>query len=49
MLWPRSTGAGGPNEEVAEKIADRMYSLKLERSGVDGTDPRGGKSTSSLI
>jgi len=39
-----------PAEEAAEKIAYPVSALKVERGGVDGTDPRGGgKSTSSLI
>jgi len=38
-----------PTEKAAEKIADLLSSLKVERGGVDGTDPRGGKSTSSLL
>ena len=29
-----------PAEETAEKIADPVSSLKVERGGVDGTDPR---------
>jgi len=41
--WAEST------EEAAEKIADPVSALKVEWGGVDGTDPRGGKSTSSLI
>ena len=36
-------------EETVEKIADHMASLKVERGAVDGTEPRGDKSTSSLI
>jgi len=38
-----------PTEETAEKIAYPVSSLKVERSIVDGTDPWGGKFTSSLI
>ena len=38
-----------PTEEVAEKIAYFVSSLKVERVGVDRTDPRGCKSTSCLI
>ena len=35
--------------DPAEEIADPVSSLKVERGGVDRTDLRGGKSTSSLI
>jgi len=38
-----------PTEETADKIAYSVSSLKIERDAVDRTDPRGGKSTSSLI
>jgi len=38
-----------PTEETAEKIAYPVSSLKVERGGIDGTEPRGGLSTSSMI
>ena len=37
-----------PAEEIAEKIAYPVTSLKVERSGVDGTDPRCGKYATCL-
>jgi len=37
-------------KRLQKKIAYPVSALKVERGGVDGTDPRGGgKSTSSLI
>jgi len=39
-LGPALQEWADPKEENAEKIADPMSSLKVERGGVDGTDPR---------
>jgi len=38
-----------PAEEIAEKFADPLSSLKVKRDGIDGTDSRSSKPATSLF